>query len=93
MLRRTHYRVTDAMRRTLGLIAQHGATVRDMVNVPQGSVYVWRVGGLPMSRSVESLYSAGLLEPDNGDPHRMKISAKGREVLRSLLAVAGKAAA
>jgi len=93
MLRRTHHRVTDAMQRTLGLIAQHGVTIRDMENVPQGSIYVWRVGGAPMSRTVESLYVGGYLEPDNGDPHRMKISTKGREVLRQSLTIVGKAAA
>ena len=70
--------LTEAMQRSLNLIAAHGAAIRVMDTVPRGSVYQWQINGKPLSRSVESLYSGGYLEPPkDGDPHKLVISEAG----------------
>ena len=75
-------------RHVLSLVARHGYAVRDST-----TSWDWTVGGVRASRSVLALYAGGKLEPAGGDPHRLKVSAEGRKVLRASLAVVRKVAA
>jgi hypothetical protein len=85
--------ISDAKMSTLAKIAQHGAAVRHWFMPGNDGQWSWRVGGQETQGNVCWLYAKGYLEPDNGERDRLKISAKGQQVLRQSLGVVGKAAA
>lgn len=75
--------VTDAMRRTLSLIASYGPAERKWRSHITHD-YSWHAGGRTdpaTSRNVMTLYGAGYLEPHNGERDLLKVSAQGFRAL------------
>ena len=78
-MRPTRKPLTDALRRTLGVIANHGPAERKWRSNLMHD-YSWHAGGRTdpaTSRNVMECYSRGLLEPHNGERDRLKVSREG----------------
>ena len=77
-------RVSPQALEVLNDILVCGCVQRRWRNPQNLADYSWYVNGVPRTHAVHSLYRAGCLEPDRGNPHVMVVSAHGRARLAEL---------